>query len=201
MSRGLQVGELATGTGLTSRQPRVDLQEEREQIAERDCRIQQDRELQITTGSAAEPISHLHLQEPMASMTIQLQRYVNEVHMMGLDALIQRTARPEPPKAVPPREQQEQLRLHGEWAGRPAFMRPKPFPRPPFTTSFSCTLSKWRTMQPPHQVCYPPIGKPRWPEEWPAQWAAAQAAHTAKGKGGFRAPSGPTFVPSALPQS
>ncbi len=92
-------------------------------------------------GSAAEPIFHLHLQGLMAPATIQLQRYVNDVRMTGLDTLIQRTARPE----VPPKEQKEQPRLHGEWARKPTFGRPKPFSRPLFTTSFSCMLSKWGT--------------------------------------------------------
>ncbi len=92
MSKGLQVGEAAAGMGLTSRQPQVDPIQERAQIARRDRRVQQEQELQITAGSAAEPIFHLHLQEPMVLATIQLQRYVNEVHMTGLDMLIQRTA-------------------------------------------------------------------------------------------------------------
>ncbi len=87
----------------------------------RDRRVQQDQELQIMAGSAAEPIFHPHLQELMVPVTIQLQRYVNEVCMTGLDMLIQRTAQPEPPQAVPPKEQKEQLRLHREWARKPTF--------------------------------------------------------------------------------
>ncbi len=118
-------------------------------------------------GSAAELISHPHLQEPMPAATIQPQRYMNEVLTTGLDMLIQRTAQLEPPQAVPPREQ---LRLHRDWAGQPAFRRPKPFPRLPFMTSFSGMLSEWGMTPPPPQA-----GQP---ENWPATWAAAQAAHT-----------------------
>ncbi len=92
------------GTGLTSRQLQVDPQEEREQITERDQRVQEEQKLDISAGSSAEPISHPHLQEPVAPATIQLQRYVNKVCTMELDMLIQRTARPEPPKALPLRE-------------------------------------------------------------------------------------------------
>ncbi len=42
MSRGLQIGGLATATRLTSQQPQVDPQVEREQIAERDRRVQKE---------------------------------------------------------------------------------------------------------------------------------------------------------------
>ncbi len=91
-------------------------------------------------GSAAELIFHLHLQEPMPAVMIQPQRYVNEVHMMGLGMLIQRTARPEPPQTVPPREQPI---LHRDWAGQPAFGRQRPISRLPFMMSFTRTLSEW----------------------------------------------------------
>ncbi len=142
VSRGLQSGGPTTGTGFTSRQPQVDPQEERKQIAERDQRVQKEQELQITAGSVAEPISHLHLQEPVAPATIQPQRYMNEVRTTELDMLIQRTARPEPPRMLLPREQQTQLRLHREWAGKPTFGHSQPFSKPPFSTSMSRMLSE-----------------------------------------------------------
>ncbi len=46
----------------------------------------------IMAGSAAKPTSHPHLQELVAPATIQPQRHMNEVHMMELNMLIQRTA-------------------------------------------------------------------------------------------------------------
>ncbi len=141
MSKGLQVR--GAGTGLTSRQPQVDPIQERVQIAERDRRVQQDQELQIKAGSADELIFHPQLQEPMPTMMIQLQQLVNEVCMTKLDTLIQRTAQPEPPQAVPPREQP---RLHGGWAGKPTFRHLQTFSRPLFVTSFSRTLSEWGMM-------------------------------------------------------
>ncbi len=78
--------------GLTSQQLQVDPIQERAQIADRDRRVQQDQELQIRAGSAAEPIFHPHLQEPIPTMMIQPQRLVNEVRTTKLDILIQRTA-------------------------------------------------------------------------------------------------------------
>ncbi len=78
--------------GLTSQQPQVDPTQEREQIAERDRRVQKDQDLQIKAGSVAKLIFHPHLQELMLTAMIQLQRLVNEVCMMQLDMLIQRTA-------------------------------------------------------------------------------------------------------------
>ncbi len=105
------------GTRLTSRQPQADPQEEREQIAERDWRVQKEQELEITAGSSAKLLSHPHLQEPVAPVTIQPQRYMNEVCMTELDMLNQRTAQPELPRALPPREQQMRPRLEGEWNG------------------------------------------------------------------------------------
>ncbi len=50
--------------------------------------MQKEQELEITAGSLAELISHPHLQEPVAPATIQLQRYINEVHMTELGMLI-----------------------------------------------------------------------------------------------------------------
>ncbi len=113
-------------------------------MAERDRRAQKEWDLQIKAGSAAEPIFHPHLQEPIPAAPLQPPHLVNEVRMMKLDTLIQRTARPElPPElplAVPPREQP---RLHGEWAGKSAYMHPQTFSRPPFMMSFMHTLNEW----------------------------------------------------------
>ncbi len=64
--------------------------------------------------------------------------------------------------------------------------------RPPFVTSFSHTLSEWGMTRLLQQAQ---------PKDWPATWAATQATHTAsQAKGGFGAPSRPTYVPSALQQ-
>ncbi len=84
----------------------MDPQEEREQIAERDQRVQKEQALEIMAGSLAELISHLHLQELVAPAIIQPQRYINEVCMTELGMLIQRTARLELPRALPPQEPQ-----------------------------------------------------------------------------------------------
>ncbi len=72
-----------------------------------------ERELEIAAGSSAEPVSHPHLQEPVAPAGIQPQRYVNEVCTTGLDELIQGTARPELQKMLPPRVSQMRLRVQG----------------------------------------------------------------------------------------
>ncbi len=108
--------------------------------------------------------------------------------MMELDTLIQRPAQLEPPRAVPPREQQMQLRLQGEWARKHAYVHAQPFSR-----LMSHMLSDWASMRLPPLAHWAPIGTPRQPKDWPAQWATAQAS---KGKGGFSSPSGPMFVPS-----
>ncbi len=141
VSKGLQVR--GSGTGLTSRQPQVDPIQEQVQIAKRDRRVQRAQELQIKAGSAAEPIFHLHLQEPILTVMIQPQRLVNKVHMTKLDMLTQRTDRPEPLLAVPLREQP---RLNGDWAGKPTFGHPQTFSRLPFAMLFSRTLSEWGMM-------------------------------------------------------
>ncbi len=133
MLKELQVGGLSAG--LTSRQPQVDLDEEWVQMAERDRWAQKEWDLQIKAGSAAKPIFHPHLQEPILGAPLQPLRLVNEVRMMQLDTLMQRTARPELLPAVPPRE--------------PAYMHLQTFSRLPFVLSFMHTLIKWGMMQPP----------------------------------------------------
>ncbi len=147
--------------------------------------------MQIKAGSAAEPNFHPHLQEPIPATPLQPPRLLNEVHAMQLDMLIQRTAQPEPPPALPLREQ---LGLHGKWARKSRFMRPMTFSRPLFPTSFMRTLNEWGMMLPPRVTQ---------PKDWLEQWAAAQHAHTASQvKGGFGSPSGPNYrlTASALPQ-
>ncbi len=189
MSKGWPKVGLAIGTGLTSQQLQVDPQEEREQIAKRDQRVQKEQELEISVGSSAELISHPHLWEPVAPMSIQLQRYVNEVCRTELDMLIQRTARLEPPKMLPPRETQMQQRPQGFFQGRVTFRRSQLFSRVPS----SHMLSNWGTMRPPPPAHWALIGGVRQPLDWAAKWAAAQTA--LQGGGGFLLPSGPAFDP------
>ncbi len=148
--------------------------------------------MQIQAGSEDEPIFHLHLQEPTPAALLQLPRLVNEVCTAQLDMLIQRTARPEPPPALPPREP---LRLHSKWAGKPRLMLLMAFSRPLFLTTFTCTLSEWGMMLPPWATM---------PKDWLEQWATVQHMHAAsQAKGGFGSPSGPNYRPtaSALPQN
>ncbi len=89
------------------------------------------------------------------------------------------------------RLQQGQQRMHG-WAGRPRGQQLN-FPRPPFLTQFTCTMSDWMST-PPLPSMLPPrdfAGKLE-----AARWAVSQT------RGGFRAPSGPGYKPmaSALPK-
>ncbi len=185
----LQVRGLSAG--LTSRKPQVDEDQKRLQRAERDHRSQKEQDLQIQAGSAADPIFHPHLQELTPAALLQPPQLVNEVHMTQLDTLIQRTVRPEPLPALPPREP---LRLHSEWAGKSRFVCPMTFSRLPFPMMLTCTLSEWGTTLPPRAMM---------PQNWPEQWAAVKCAHAvSQTRGGFRSPSGPNYRPtvSAFPQ-
>ncbi len=65
--------------------------------------------------------------------------------MTELDMLIERTARLEPPKTLPPRELQMRPRLQGEFQGGAAFVHSQPFSRP----LSGHTLSDWGTMRLP----------------------------------------------------
>ncbi len=128
----------------------------------------------------------------MAQM--QPPRIVDQVHMEPMDVIIRKTARPElSPTKPPPMMPQHgiQQRMHG-WVGRPRG-RLMTFPRPPFPMmQFARSMSDWTSMAPPWATM---------PKDFLDRLEAARQA-LSQTRGGFRAPSGPGYEPtaSALPQ-
>ncbi len=143
---------------------------------------------------AEQPILLPHLQEPMLMAQMQSPRIVDQVRMEPMDVIIQKTAQPEPSptKLLPMLPQcRGQQRMRG-WAGRPRG-RPITFPRPSFPmTQFACTMSDWTSMAPPWATM---------PKDFPDRLEAARQA-LSQTRGGFGAPSGPGYEPtaSALPR-
>ncbi len=86
------------------------------------------------------------------------------------------------------------LGLQVEWNRKPTYMHAQLFSRPT-----SHMLSDWASTRLLPLAHWALIrGVLHQPLDWAAKWAAAQAS---QGRGGFLSPSGPTFIPSALPQN
>ncbi len=90
MMKELKSGGLTAG--LTCHQTQANEMQERQQRAERDCCSQGERNWQIQTGSAEEPIFLPHLQELTPVAQLQPLRLVDQVRREPMDVLIQRTA-------------------------------------------------------------------------------------------------------------